>query len=115
MALDFEDCFDRVVGLGLTVILVQVKAKRSVADAAGILGLEPVRQIRLNPRPLIDDKAVMRVEVDTLGSDGFVEFDLAAVYSVGVDDDREEKGRIRRAMRIGPTNCGMLSEAHDDL
>jgi hypothetical protein len=92
MTLDFEDCFDCVARLGLTVILVQVKAKRSVADAAGILGLEPVRQIRLNPRPLVDDKAVMRVEVDTLGPDGLGELDLTAVYSVGVDDDREEKG-----------------------
>src|SRR5262249_18606285 len=91
MALDFEDRLDRVTGFGLAVVFVQIKAERPVANTASILCLELVRQIGLHPRPLVDDEAVMRVEVDAFLPYGLGEFDLAAAYPIGVDEDRKEE------------------------
>src|SRR6516225_351230 len=83
MAFDFEDRRDRVGGFGLAVVFVQIKAERAVADTARVLGLEVVDEMGLHPRPFVDDKAVMRVQVDPLGAHRLGEFDLAAADPVG--------------------------------
>ena len=110
MALDLNNCFDGVVGFSLAVVLVQIKAKGTIANIAGILGLKSVGQIGLHPRPLVHDKAVVRVKIDPLLQNRFGELDLAAADAVNVDDDWEEEWRIVWAHRIGPTDPSTFGE-----